>query len=207
MNKRLVLISARLTFGTLTLAAVTAQAIYLQQNDVLNVFNYLGYFTNLSNILVGIILIVSALYLIVNRQPSTKDDLIRGAATLYMTITGLVYITLLSNEDLGLLMPWVNTVTHIILPIYVIADWLYQPQRTKLRAKQIMIWLIWPLVYVSYTLIRGGLTGWYPYPFLNPSNVGGYGGVVLYGIAILLAFLISGLLLMKIGSVLRRNVT
>ena len=207
VNKKLVLIVARPIFGSLTLTAIIAQALYLQQSGVLNIFNYLGYFTNLSNILVGVILIISAGYLMANRQPSVKDDVIRGAATLYMTITGVVYITLLSNEDLGLLMPWVNIVTHIILPIYVIADWLYQPPRTKLQIKYIMVWLVWPLAYVLYTLIRGGITGWYPYPFLNPAHVGGYGAVMLYGAAILVTFLVCGWLLIQIGSVRKRNVT
>lgn len=206
MNKKLILIVLRLFFGSLTLAAIIAQALYLQQNGVLNPFNYLGYFTNLSNILVGVILIISALYLVKSRQPSVKDDLIRGAATLYMAITGLVYITLLSGEDLGLLMPWVNIVTHIILPLYVIADWLYQPQRTKLRTGHLTLWLVWPLVYVVYTLIRGQATGWYPYPFLDPEKVGGYGVVALYSLGILAAFLAVGWLLMKLGNSLKRNV-
>lgn len=205
MNKRLMLIATRLIFGTLTLVAIIAQALFLWQNGVLNPFNYLGYFTNLSNILAGLILIISALYLIKSRKPSVKDDLIRGAATLYMAITGLIYITLLSGEDLGLLMPWVNIVTHIILPLYVVADWLYQPQLTKLRFRQITIWLAWPLVYVVYTLIRGSVTGWYPYPFLNPEKVGGYGGVALYGAGILVAFMVVGWLLMKLGNTLKRK--
>lgn len=207
MNKKLMLVTLRLFFGFLTLIAMAAQAIYLQQKGVLNPFNYLGYFTNLSNILAGIILIISAFYLIKSRRPSVKDDVIRGGATLYMTITGLIYITLLSGEDLGLLMPWVNVVTHIILPAYVIADWLYQPPRNKLSTRQVFIWLAWPAVYVVYTLVRGNLTGWYPYPFLDPSRVDGYGGVTLYSIAILAAFMVCGWLLMKLGNTLKRNVS
>jgi len=205
MSKRLTLITARLFFGLLTLTAIVAQAIYLQQKGVLNPFNYLGYFTNLSNILAGVILIISALYLLKSRQPSVKDDLIRGAATLYMTITGLVYITLLSNEDLGLLMPWVNIVTHIVLPLYVLADWLYQPPRHKLRTSQILVWLAWPMVYVTYSLIRGSLTGWYPYPFLDPDKVNGYGGVATYCIAILAIALACGWGLMKLGNARKRH--
>lgn len=206
MTKRRMLIATRLFFGALALAAVTIQAIYLQQLGILDPFNYLGYFTNLSNILAGIVLIIAALYLAKKRKPSPREDLIRGAATLYIAITGLVYVTLLSGEDLGLLMPWVNTVTHIIVPVYVIVDWLYQPQRTKLHTRQILLWLIWPALYVTYTLIRGSLTGWYPYPFLNPQKVNGYGEVAVYCVIILAAFFICGWLLMKLGNTLKRNV-
>lgn len=206
MTKKHLLITTRIIFGGLTLVAIVAQAMYLQMSGVFNPFNYLGYFTNLSNILAGLILLISAWYLAKSRRPSVKDDLIRGAATLYMVITGLVYITLLSGEDLGLLMPWVNIVTHIILPLYVLADWLYQPPRNKLSLTHVAAWLIWPVVYVGYTLVRGSMTGWYPYPFLDPSQTGGYAGVALYGLAILVAFLAIGWLLTKLGNTLRRNV-
>ncbi|HJP81832.1 MAG TPA: Pr6Pr family membrane protein [Candidatus Saccharimonadales bacterium] len=207
MNKKLILIIARLLFGSLTLIAIVTQAIYLQQNGVLNPFNYLGYFTNLSNIVAGVILVISALYLMRRRKPSVKDDLIRGAATLYMTITGLIYVTLLSGEDLGLLMPWVNIVTHIILPLYVLVDWMYQPPLSRLRVKQIAVWLVWPIVYVTYTLIRGSITGWYPYPFLNPDKVEGYGGVFIYCIAILAVSMLLGWLLVKLSNVFKRQVS
>lgn len=206
MTKRRVLIATRLAFGIIALVAVAIQALYLQRLGVLDPFNYLGYFTNLSNILAGIVLIIGAYYLIKKRQPSPQEDLFRGAATLYIAITGLVYVTLLSSEDLGLLIPWVNIVTHIIVPLYVIADWLYQPQRTKLHTRQIMVWLIWPALYVTYTIIRGSLTGWYPYPFLNPQKVNGYGEVAIYCVIILVAFFVCGWLLMKLGNALKRNV-
>jgi len=39
------------------------------------------------------------------------------------------------------------------------------------------LWLLFPIVYAIYALVRGGLTGWYPYPFLNP-DVSGASSVV-----------------------------
>ncbi len=29
------------------------------------------------------------------------------------------------------------------------------------------MWLVIPLAYVAYTLVRGASSHWYPYPFLN----------------------------------------
>jgi len=200
------LVGLRLSIGILILVAVISQALYIHNVGALNIVNFLSYFTNLSNILAGVIFIFSGLYLAQSRNPNAKDDIIRGAATLYMAVTGLVYITLLSGEDLGLLMPWVNFVTHILAPIVIVSDWLYQPPRTKLVTKQISWWLIFPAGYLVYTLIRGSIVGWYPYPFLNPATVGGYGGVALYCLAILTAFFVLSWLLMKLGRTLKRNV-
>jgi hypothetical protein len=206
MSTRTFLIVSRLGLGSLALLAIIVQAVFLQTEGLFNPFNYLGYFTNISNIFASVVFIFSALYLVKHRKPSPRDDIIRGAATLYMAVTGLVYVTLLSGEDLGLLMPWVNIVTHILMPIAVIADWLFQPPLSKITFKRALLWLIFPGVYLVYSLIRGSIVGWYPYPFLNPEKVDGYGGVALYCAAILMAFLVLGWLLGKFGSLLKRRV-
>lgn len=34
-----------------------------------------------------------------------------------------------------------------------------------------VVWLGYPLVYAAYSLIHGAVTGFYPYPFINVSNM------------------------------------
>jgi hypothetical protein len=205
MTKRAFLIVVRLVLGLATLTAVVIQGLHLHQAGSFNPANYFGYFTNLSNILAAGILIISAVYLMQSRKPSGTDDLLRGAATLYMAITGVVYAVLLSGEDLGLLLPWVNILLHIIMPLAVVADWIYQPPRAKLSLRQLPYWLIFPGVFLIYTLIRGAVVHWYPYPFLNPDKVDGYGGVALYSLGVLGAFMALGWLLMRLSSLLPRK--
>jgi hypothetical protein len=207
MNKRAILIVYRYFFGLLTLMALVAQAAYMGQLSVLNTVNFLSYFTNLSNLFVSAVFIFSAFYLINRREPSRMDDIVRGASVLYMLVTGVVYATLLSGEDLGLLLPWVNVQLHFIMPLAVLADWLIQPQRSKLTVKQTAWWLVFPVVFLAYTLVRGSFVDWYPYPFLNPVETGGYGGVAIYCLAILAVFAVLGWLLMLAGNKLKRNVT
>jgi hypothetical protein len=36
-----------------------------------------------------------------------------------------------------------------------------------LRPALIPAFLVFPVAYAIYSLVRGGLTGWYPYPFLD----------------------------------------
>lgn len=206
MNKQAVLVSKRIFFGALAVTAVALQALRTHNAGALDPVNFLSYFTNLSNIFAGVVFIISGIYLAESRKASAVDDIIRGAATLYMTITGIVYVTLLTGEDLGLLMPWVNIVTHIVMPLVVLADWLYQPPRTKFTIKQAAWWLAFPAIYLVYSLVRGAQVGWYPYPFLNPDKVHGYGGVALYCVVILAAFIGIGLLLRFLAGKLKRHV-
>jgi hypothetical protein len=205
MHKTAFIVGIRLAFGVLTLVAIILQAIHVYQAGAFVPLNYFGYFTNVSNILAACIFIVSAYYVARRRESSRKADLVRGAATLYMAVTGVVYLTLLSGEELGLLMPWVNIVTHIVMPIAVVADWLYRPPRNRLGVQHMLLWLIFPLLYLGYTLVRGAVVHWYPYPFLDPSKVAGYGGVVVYCVVILVAFLAIGWLLTKLSVRLKRR--
>ncbi|MEK7152561.1 MAG: Pr6Pr family membrane protein, partial [Patescibacteria group bacterium] len=160
----------------------------------------------LSNVFVTVVFVMSAYYLAIGKKPSVADDVLRGASVLYMAITGIVYALLLSGIDVDLSLPWVNLQLHYIMPIVVVADWLYQPQRGQLTIKKIAPWLIFPTLYLIYNLVRGPLVGWYPYPFLDPNTVGGYGGVVLYSIGIVVALCAVSFVLMKLGNLLKRHV-
>jgi hypothetical protein len=58
----------------------------------------------------------------------------------------------------------------------------------------------------SYVILRGADTGWYPYPFLNPGNVGGYGGVATYACGIAVAFVLAAWALLAVGNRLGRRI-
>ena len=56
-------------------------------------------------------------------------------------------------------------------------------------------WLpLYPTIYLAYAFIRGLMTGTYPYPFLNLQEKG-IAGVAPTVLAILVLFLITGLIL------------
>ncbi|MGH2583236.1 MAG: Pr6Pr family membrane protein [Anaerolineales bacterium] len=205
MDKRRFLIAYRLIFGLLTLSAIGVQ-FNISMGVGFSPVSFFSYFTNLSNVIVSLILIIAAFALIQRRQPTEREDLIRGAGVVYITVVGLVYVVLLRGEDLGALLPWINTQLHIVMPIVVIADWLYQPPKSKLSLRSALVWLIFPLLYLVYSLVRGALIDWYPYPFLNPGVVGGYGAVALYCMAILAAFFVISWAWITLGNRLKRRV-
>lgn len=204
MTTRGILIGARLFFAALTLFAIVTQlVIHLQHKfDLLNFF---GYFTNLSNIFASVVFIVGAIYLLQGRAPTQTEETIRGASVVAMAVVGVVFSVLLQDTDLGTLLPWVNFIVHYVMPVVVVADWLIQPPKSTITWRQVGYWLIYPLIYVIYTLIRGAIVGFYPYPFLNPAK-GAYGVVALYSVGIFVLFLVAGWLLMVLGNRLPRRV-
>lgn len=49
-------------------------------------------------------------------------------------------------------------------------------------------WLVYPFVYLVYTLIRGSITGTYPYPFLDVSTIG-YSRTAANALVLMMVFL------------------
>jgi hypothetical protein len=174
------IISAFLGFS----AIVTEIAVIVERGKF-NSVNFFSYFTIESNIFAVVMLVIGALALSQGTK-SKAIDMARGAATMYMIITGIVFALLLSGvENVSLTaVPWDNTVLHYIMPLVLLIDWLIDKPKLPLRFKQSFVWLLFPILYLLYSLIRGNIVHWYPYPFLNPST-NGYGGIVLTSAGIL----------------------
>ena len=191
----------RCVFGLLVLAAVGTQLV-LHVRSGYNVVNFFSYFTNLSNLFAAVVLLMGALATFTRRE--APGDLARAIAVVNMAVVGVVFAILLRNVDLGDLRPWVNTVLHYLMPCVVVVDWLLLPPKAKLGLKPLLLVLVFPVLYVAYVLLRGSLVNWYPYPFLNPLNVGGYGGVAGYVVGIAVAFVLAAWALLALGNRLRR---
>jgi len=164
----------RVAFGLLAAVALSIQGYHVATQNA-SISNFFSYFTNLSNIAGCLVLMAGGVLGLTGRR-GVPDEL-RGAIVLYMTITGLIYALLLSDYDLGLLFPWVNNVVHRLMPLVYIADWLLAPPSRRLDRRTVLGWLAFPILYLTYSLIRGPIVDWYPYPFLDPARPGGYGRV------------------------------
>ena len=182
MDRRTLINAYRLGFAVLTIVAITAQAYDLYARGVFVAQNFFSYFTIQSNLIAIAVFLVGVAWW--RTAPTPVWELVRGAAVVYMTVTLVVFAFLLSNTNVDTALPWVNTVVHQIMPIAVIADWLIDPPRDRIPFTTSLRWLTFPLVWTAYTLVRGAIVGWYPYPFLDPAN-GGYASVAVYIVAIL----------------------
>ena len=168
----------RLGFALLTIAAIVVQASSSANFDPVN---YFSYFTIDSNLIATALLLAGALTW---RNDTPTLGFLRGAAVVYMTVTGVVFTLLLRGTDVDTTIPWVNTVVHEAGPLFILADWFVLPPRRYISSARSIVWLGFPLAWTIYTLIRGAASGRYPYPFLDPAN-GGYAAVTVYMIVIL----------------------
>lgn len=96
----------------------------------------------------------------------------RGASTLYLTMTGIIYAVLLADIDVQLTDQWINDTLHRVIPIVMVADWLLVAAGLVPTVRLILGWLAYPLAYGAYTPMRGPFEGWYPYPFIDPRSQG-----------------------------------
>ena len=160
------------------------------------VVNFFSFFTVESNIASAVVLAVGAVLLVARPGPDSSGfTLVRASVVTYMVVTGIVYNLLLRGIELpqGSTVGWSNEILHVVAPVYLLLDWLFAPGRVPLAARSISPVLVFPVVWVVYTLVRGpivvdavyGNDFWYPYPFLNPvDSANGYLSVMFYVVLI-----------------------
>lgn len=192
----------RFGFGLLTLAAVAWS--YVRDSDSLG--NFLSKFTYESNTFAALVLIGTAML-----TPATLGsvgwDRLRGAAVMYMLTTFLVYGFLINGFDnpLTTTRPWTHTVLHQITPVVVALDLMIRPFANRLTWRSNVLWMIYPIAFLIYSLIRGELTGWYPYDFIDPAKAGGWGAVTINVLGITVGFLVLSSLLMLLSRLYHRQ--
>ena len=157
--------------------------------------NFFSFFTVDSNALTVVVLLVAALSLRRGGPDSRGLTTVRLALTTYMLITAVVYNLLLRGLPLaqGVTVAWSNEVLHLVAPTYVVLDWFLAPGRPRLRPRDALPVLVFPVVWLVWTLLRGPFARdpfrdrghWYPYPFLDPvASAGGYASVAAYVVGI-----------------------
>ena len=201
MNSRVAAILFRLFFAVLSLSAVAWQFFAGTVASGHSILNFFCYFTNLSNILISIVFIASAVRLIRRRaDPSETLVSIRGGAVVYIVFVGIVFNTILAAGDIGAIFPWVNVVVHMIVPVAGLVDWIIWSPRRRLPFRVTLWWMVWPVVYSIFSLVRGAISGFYPYPFYNPAVSGGYGGVALWCVGLVVGFFVLAVAVWAIGN-------
>lgn len=184
MTRRLFVIFYRWIIAALVVAAIATQLVHARGLEPPGgIVSFFSVFTIEANIIAVVVFVVGA---IPGREPTSRwYDLVRGAAATYMSITGVVYAVLLSDQPAGAdsTIPWVNEVLHYLVPLVVFLDWLFVPPEQAIRLRESLTWAAFPLVYAIYSLIRGAATSWYPYPFLN-ADMHGLGRVLVNCIGI-----------------------
>ncbi len=126
------------------------------------------------------------------------------AITIYITIVGIVYnVILRSTWQPEGLQKIVDELLHVIIPALFILFWLLFVPIEQLKWKNAFSWLIYPILYMSYAIIHGLITKFYPYPFVD-INVLGYSKALLNAGGVLLVIFFLSLALIATGKLIKK---
>ncbi len=127
------------------------------------------------------------------------------AIVVYITIVGLVYNTILrflwKPEGLQWL---IDELLHSVIPFLFIVFWLFFVEKGKIPLKNVLAWLLYPLIYLIYILIRGAASSFYPYPFIDVEKIG-YNKTLINSSGMLVAFLAVSILFVALNRLKRVN--
>ena len=170
--------------GSVETAAIQANPEYF-----MTVFergsNVFFYFTIISNVLVGVVCLI----LMTNPNKRGKVfEIFRLFSLIAIIITGIVYNTVLrqlSNpEGLSLVE---NNMMHVLAPILATVGWLIFGPRIQFKAAKLGWCVVIGLVWIVVTFVRGAITHWYPYPFLNVDSLGYPSAIIACTVILLIA--------------------
>lgn len=187
----------RTTVGILRLAAAATLAVAIGYQIVEKTLNndmvpeeYFTYFTIITTILAVAVTAVGGVMALRLPVDTVRYTVARMSILTYAVVTTVVYNVLLrSIPDEGFVVsPWPGEIMHVWIPIVLVLDWLVSPGRPALRWTGLRIVVIFPLAWLALTLLRGAVTGWYPYPFLEPAT--GWVSVTTYIVGIA-AFIVA----------------
>lgn len=152
-----------------------------------SIFNWLNSFKSFTMQTNVMVTIWFTLAIIWHKKPENikkMKGILKGAFTLYITITFIFFAVLLS----GLYKPteffpaFRNLVVHYITPIAFIIDWVLTEDKGSYQWSYLPYWIIYPIGYLVFAFIHGTWIepGNYLYYFLDATKL----GYLMYGLVI-----------------------
>lgn len=201
--------------GAALLAAVAWSALALQfvlQSRVAGglglsvaegVIRFLSYFTIQTNILAALVLTAFA----IKRQSDEwlVHPFVRSAVAVYVATVGLGFSVLLRHLRPPEGSAWIaDVILHDVMPAGYLLFWLACVRKAGLRWYDPLLWLIYPQFYLAFVLLRGKLSGFYPYPFIDVGSLG-YAKVAFNSLGLLIVCAAVGSLFVVVGWALSRR--
>jgi hypothetical protein len=180
-----------LTALTVLVAVVISLVLVLTGDDpqsgspIADALNIFAYFTIQSNMIVGVTSLCLALR---PERRSTLFRVFRLDGVIMIIVTAIVFHALLAG--LVGVSGWSsvsNQLVHTVVPALAVLGWLVFGPRGLVSWRVVAWSVVYPLLWVLFTLVRGAVTHWYPYPFLDVGELG-YARVSLTILGITVAF-------------------
>ena len=167
------------------------------------IVRFFSYFTVQTNILAALVLTAFAIK--TGPEEWLVHPFVRSAVATYILMVGIIYDTVLRLlEPLQNMLSFTNLVMHYAMPLAYLAFWLTCVRKAGLRWYDPLLWLIYPLFYLGFVLVRGKMSGFYPYPFIDAKTLG-YAGVAANTAGLLVVCAAIGMCLVLIGWWLARR--
>jgi hypothetical protein len=165
----------------------------------------LSYFTIQNNILVALALTVLLLWPASKWGRFFSKPTVLGAMCVYITIVCLVYQLVLRKEHTQYgWFRFCDEVFHSISPLMFVLFWLIFIPKAKLPWAKAFNWLLYPLLYCFYVLIRGAMSDYYPYSFIDGTKLT-YTHIFINCVFLLIAFLSIGLIFIAVDRFCKKN--
>lgn len=160
--------------------------------------SFFSYFTVLSNTLVATVLTCA----LTSRESAARrwflQPWVSGAIAVSIAVVGLAYNILLRHLWHPEGWQWLaDELMHDVMPLLFLAWWWLCVPKGTLRLRHIALWVIYPLLYFAYALLRGHLLAVYPYPFIDVDKLG-YPQVFANAGGLLVGFVVIALVLIAL---------
>ncbi|POF42847.1 hypothetical protein B0D71_08085 [Pseudomonas laurylsulfativorans] len=156
--------------------------------------SFFSYFTVLSNTLVATVLTCEW----TSRESAVRrwflQPWVSSAIAVSIAVVSLAYNLLLRHLWHPEGWQWLaDELLHDIMPLLFLGYWWRYVPKGTLRLWHIAVWVIYPLLYFAYALLRGHLLAVYPYPFVDVDKLG-YPQVFINAGGLLAGFVVIALL-------------
>ncbi|MEJ8865831.1 Pr6Pr family membrane protein [Pseudomonas jessenii] len=156
--------------------------------------SFFSYFTVLSNTLVATVLTCA----VTSRESAARrwflQSWVSSGIAVSIAVVSLAYNLLLRHLWHPEGWQWLaDELLHDVMPLLFLVYWWSCVPKGRLRVGHIGLWVIYPLVYFAYSLLRGHLLAVYPYPFIDVEKLG-YPQVFINAGGLLVGFVVIALL-------------
>lgn len=203
MPNKKVVAAAQGSLGLLGAYALAQENIVRWDRGDLDLLNLWSHFTYQSN-LIAVIALLTSTFAIWRGFESRRIDLLRGAATLYMIVTGVVYITLVNNADPAVMHD--HYIMHYVMPVGMVLLWLWHRPAWRIPYESAVFWLVYPIAYTVYVQLYGRFVsdGDYLYDILDPTTGGRAVLVTVFGLTFAAAIIAWGMVNLPLRRVTHR---
>jgi len=156
--------------------------------------SFFSYFTVLSNTLVATVLTCEW----TSRESAARrwflQPWVSSGIAVSIAVVSLAYNLLLRHLWHPEGWQWLaDELLHDIMPLLFLGYWWRCVPKGTLRVWHMALWVIYPLLYFAYSLLRGHLLAVYPYPFVDVDKLG-YPQVFINAGGLLVGFVVIALL-------------